>query len=199
ELDRSKIRDVISENNLYNNVKCTSGDLSKYAQLKKKALNDLNLYKKLYEHIYSKKNILGKFDCYCEKSIFDMIDRIGKEEVETSSYDIKLEESIDRKWGIGTIVMCLFPFIGIILATFDKIMGGSFIPGPLYTACDICFTILTLIVLFFFIYTMTKVVKYRRLKAGKGKLNFRKYCLSGKNIFLPEGYLYYMEKCINKE
>ncbi|GAB69941.1 CYIR protein, partial [Plasmodium cynomolgi strain B] len=67
ELDQSKIRDVISENNSYNNVKCTSGDLSKYAELKKKGLNDMNLYKKLYKHRYSKKNILGKFDCYCEK------------------------------------------------------------------------------------------------------------------------------------
>ncbi|EDL42578.1 variable surface protein Vir35, putative, partial [Plasmodium vivax] len=76
EFNRSNIRNKLLENNSHNNVKCTSDDLTKYSQLKKKELNDLDLYKKLYKHRYSKKNILGKLDCYCEKKIFDKYDQI---------------------------------------------------------------------------------------------------------------------------
>ncbi|GAB69944.1 CYIR protein, partial [Plasmodium cynomolgi strain B] len=67
ELDHSKIRDVLSENNSYNNVKCTSDDLSEYAQLKKKGLNDLEIYKEQFKHKYDKRKGFKRLDCYCEK------------------------------------------------------------------------------------------------------------------------------------
>ncbi|GAB69844.1 CYIR protein, partial [Plasmodium cynomolgi strain B] len=57
DLDRSKIRDVISENNSYNNVKCTSDDLSEYEQLKKKGLNDLEIYKEQFKSKYPKRKV----------------------------------------------------------------------------------------------------------------------------------------------
>ncbi|KMZ82962.1 hypothetical protein PVIIG_05257 [Plasmodium vivax India VII] len=104
ELDRSKIRDIISGNNSHNNVKCTSDDLSKYSQLKKKGLNDLDLYKKLYNHRYSKKSVLGKFDCFCEKKVFHKIEDIEKI-IDKMQNDKKL---LKKNYGISLVLVLLY-------------------------------------------------------------------------------------------
>ncbi|KMZ77377.1 hypothetical protein PVIIG_06369 [Plasmodium vivax India VII] len=115
ELDRSKIRDSISGNNSCNNVKYTSDDLSKYSQLKKKGLNDLDLYKKLYNHRYAKKNILGKFDCYCEKKVFDNFDYINELKEKLQHDKRSFNKKLDKMLTIRFILFGLVPLIGFII------------------------------------------------------------------------------------
>ncbi|SCO65528.1 Plasmodium exported protein, unknown function, partial [Plasmodium vivax] len=164
---------------------------SVYDKLQKSCSNGLKIYKKQFKHKYSRKKGLKRLDCYCEKKIFDMIDILGEQPVGTSGNNIKLKKNIVRKLGIRAILMCLVPLIGIILPILDEIKGSSSntilkesgIPKPVYIIYGIIFIILTYIILFSIIYTMTKVVKYHRLEAGRGKLNFREYCLFCKDIF----------------
>ncbi|CAG9484366.1 unnamed protein product [Plasmodium vivax] len=115
ELDRSKIRDRISGNNSYNNVKCALDDLSKYSQLKKKGLNDLNLYKKLYKHRYSKRNVLGKLDCYCEKKVFDNFDYINELKEKLQHDKRSFNKKLDKVLTIRFILLGLVPLIGFII------------------------------------------------------------------------------------
>ncbi|CAG9479395.1 unnamed protein product [Plasmodium vivax] len=178
-------------------VKIDNYDSSVYKKLQKRCSNDLKIYKQQFKRKYKKRKGLKRLDCYCEKKIFDMIDILGEHPVGTSSYNIKLKKNIVRKWGLRIIGMCLIPLLGIVLPIFDRIdsstkldtnktqsiLKESGIPKPVYIIYGIFFIILTYIILFSIIYTMTKVVKYHRLEAGRGKLNFREYCHFCKDIF----------------
>ncbi|CAI7721724.1 Plasmodium exported protein, unknown function [Plasmodium vivax] len=172
-------------------LKIDNYDSFVYEKLQKSCSNDLKIYKKQFKSKYAKRKGLKKLDCYCEKKIFDMIDILGEQPVGTSSNNIKLKKNIVRKWGIRFIVMCLIPLIGIILPILAKIKGSSNksilkeyeIPESVCIIYGIIFIILTYIILFSIIYTMRKVVKYHRLEAGRGKLNFREYCHFCKDIF----------------
>ncbi|KMZ94943.1 hypothetical protein PVMG_06114 [Plasmodium vivax Mauritania I] len=115
ELSHSSVKNKkILENHSYNNVKCTSDDLSKYTQLKKRGLNDLNLYKKLYKHRSSKKNILGKFDCYCEKKIFDKFDHMLNLSEKMNTDKKRLKSFVFKKCGIVPIIIVLLLLLGLI-------------------------------------------------------------------------------------
>ncbi|GAB69745.1 CYIR protein, partial [Plasmodium cynomolgi strain B] len=50
-----------------------------------------------------------------------MIDNMRDQQVSNSSDNIKLNESIVRKWGTRITVMCLIPLIGIIWPIFALI------------------------------------------------------------------------------
>ncbi|KMZ77387.1 hypothetical protein PVIIG_05418 [Plasmodium vivax India VII] len=114
ELGRSSVRNKLLENNAYKNAQYTSGDLSKYAQLKKKGLNDLDLYRKLYKHRYSKKNVLGKIDCYCEKNIFDKFDYIQNLSERMNIDKKRLKSFFFKKYGSVLIIISLVLLLGII-------------------------------------------------------------------------------------
>ncbi|KMZ88795.1 hypothetical protein PVBG_05707 [Plasmodium vivax Brazil I] len=98
---------------------------SVYKKLQKSCSNDLKIYKQQFKRKYAKTKGLKRLDCYCEKKIFDMIEKIGEQPVGTSSNNIKLKKNIVRKWGIRFIVMCLIPLIGIILPILDQIDASS--------------------------------------------------------------------------
>ncbi|KMZ79030.1 hypothetical protein PVIIG_00421 [Plasmodium vivax India VII] len=205
ELDRSKVRDRISGNNSYNNVKCTSDDLSKYSQLKKKRLNDLVLYKKLYKQRYSKKNILGKFDCYCEKKIFDKYDYMLNLSEKMNIDKKRLKSFFFKKYGSILIIISLILLLGLIFPALlygekDAILkicgndcnehtapqdGGS--AGNHYYSSHLSslkketiemiykfsgalIIVLSFIYLVFIMYTLIKIIKYQKLKAGKSRM-----------------------------
>ncbi|VVA00072.1 Plasmodium exported protein, unknown function [Plasmodium vivax] len=184
------------EDNLLNDrdngiLKIDNYGSSVYKKLQKSCSNDLKIYKQQFKRKYARRKGLKRLDCYCEKKIFDMIDTLSEQPEGNSSNNIKLKKNIVRKWGIRFIVMCLIPLIGIILPILDQIDGSSKksilkeseIPESVYIIYGIIFIILTYIILFSIIYTMRKVVKYHRLEAGRGKLNFREYCHFCKDIF----------------
>ncbi|VVA00342.1 Plasmodium exported protein, unknown function, partial [Plasmodium vivax] len=49
-----------------------------FERLKQGRSNLVDDYLKSYKNRYSKKNALGKLECYCEKLVFDKIDYINK-------------------------------------------------------------------------------------------------------------------------
>ncbi|GAB69992.1 CYIR protein [Plasmodium cynomolgi strain B] len=99
------------------------------------------------------------------------------------------------KWGIGTIVMCLIPLIGLIFpiialakknVDFPEFLSSLKTQIP-YLSSAFFITYCTIFILIIF-YIFIKIVKYERLEAGKGKLNLREYCTLSKDIFLPKSY-----------
>ncbi|SCA83578.1 Protein of unknown function, putative, partial [Plasmodium vivax] len=210
ELGHAKVRDIISGNNSYNNVKCTSDDLSKYSELKKRGLNNLDLYKKLYNHRYSKKNILGKFDCYCEKKIFDKFDYINELKEKLQHDKMSFNKKLKKIFDIPLILFGLIPLIGFIIPLLKienlEIITGCFadcknenhyenknLSTPhkddtynrisinestwnTITYVNYAFTcIAVIIVLCVVLYILIKVIKYKKLKAGRGKMSLKEY------------------------
>ncbi|GAB70067.1 CYIR protein, partial [Plasmodium cynomolgi strain B] len=94
---KTRLYDLKFEDNL---LKCRDNRIKKidnygstvYDKLQKSCSNDLKNYKKEFKRKYSKRKDLIRLDCYCEKNIFDMIDRIGEQQVGTSRYNIKLKK-----------------------------------------------------------------------------------------------------------
>ncbi|VUZ99552.1 Plasmodium exported protein, unknown function [Plasmodium vivax] len=209
ELGHSSVRNKLLENNAYENAQYTSGDLSKYAQLKKKGLNDLDLYKKLYKQRYSKSNVLGKFDCYCEKKVFDKFDYIHELKEKLQHDKRSFNKKLDKMLTIRFIIFGLVPLIGFIIPLlkndYFEIIPGCFqgcdieshlqetgTPKPhkdgytflsidkntwnLITYVDLAFScIATVIVLFVVLYILLKMLKYKKLKAGKDKMRLKEY------------------------
>ncbi|SCA83581.1 Protein of unknown function, putative, partial [Plasmodium vivax] len=213
EFSRSNIRNKLLENNSPNNIKCNSEDLSKYAQLKKKGLNDLDLYQKLYKHRYSKKNVLGKFDCYCEKKIFDKFDHIHELKEKLQHDKKSFNKKLDKMLTIRLILFGLIPVLGLIIPLlrnqYFSILKGCFSncqlaahlndqssdePKPhkedfpvlsisestWNTICivDSVFSCLsTVIVSCAVLYIFIKVIKYKKLKAGRDKMSLKEYIM----------------------
>ncbi|CAI7724084.1 Plasmodium exported protein, unknown function [Plasmodium vivax] len=218
ELDRSKVRDRISGNNSYNNIKSTSDDLSKYSQLKKKGLNDLDLYKKLYKHRYSKKNVLGKFDCYCEKKIFEKYDRIDELAQKFQKDKKSFNKKVDKNFGIPLISFALIPVLGLIIpllfnesfpiikrcfndctdmhgesgvsidqAHTNKKLIKALISKDTWETItqlnNVFLYISTVVVFLVVIYIFIKLIKYKKLKAGRDKMSLKEYYHFTKSLF----------------
>ncbi|ANQ09117.1 Uncharacterized protein PCOAH_00037080 [Plasmodium coatneyi] len=169
-------------------IRADSKGLTIYDMLKKNCAIHLEIYKAQFKRKYTNSKGLRRLRYYCEKKIFDLIDRTGEQQVGTSSFKTKLKESTVKKWGKRVIVMCLFPLIGTILPIFVKICGKipHLIAQALYGIYGIFFIILAFIIIFLVIYIMTKVVKYHRLEAGLDELSFREFFVFWDHIFWPK-------------
>ncbi|KMZ94902.1 hypothetical protein PVMG_05513 [Plasmodium vivax Mauritania I] len=133
---------------------------------------------------------LEKLDCYCEKKIFKNIDKIYKL-AENGKYDKKtFKKLIVKKYGYKIIFPCLFSLFGLIFPIIDfanvdifpvsfKNYWDKIISGLNYTFFTIYCTIFLLTIFYIFI----KVVKYEKLKAGKGKMNRKEYICFCKKVF----------------
>ncbi|GAW84412.1 variable surface protein [Plasmodium gonderi] len=97
-------------------------DMLKYKEiLKKDGIKDLDTYMKYYKQRYYSKKGIGKFDSYCEKYIFDMIDRIDKIS-ECSNYENRrMKKKICVRYGLYGTIFCLFQLSGIIYPLTSKI------------------------------------------------------------------------------
>ncbi|KMZ76782.1 hypothetical protein PVIIG_06383 [Plasmodium vivax India VII] len=77
--------------------------------------NNLDSYMRGYTRRYSKKNGLGKLDCYCEKIVFHKIENIDKL-IEKMQNDKKsLKKKLCYKYGIRFILFSLIPVFGLIV------------------------------------------------------------------------------------
>ncbi|KMZ86088.1 hypothetical protein PVBG_05487 [Plasmodium vivax Brazil I] len=78
ELKTSRLRENTMDSGINRKMKNNPDDIATYGNIKNSRLNDLDAYKKGYNHRYSKKKGLAKLECSYEKKIFDKIDYIYK-------------------------------------------------------------------------------------------------------------------------
>ncbi|KMZ88853.1 hypothetical protein PVBG_05961 [Plasmodium vivax Brazil I] len=189
-LEPNYIKEDISHNYESNELENEPEDSSIYRSLKQNSSNHMYSYRKNFKNNYTKKKGLKKLDCYCERKIFNNIDKIYKL-AENRNYDKKtFKNVIMKKYGYKIILSSLFLLLGLIVPILSKagvnvkclgvskdlkdiipyINSAFFIPY-----CSIF--ILTILYIFF------KVVKYEKLKAGKGKMNRKEYICFCKEIF----------------
>ncbi|KMZ92308.1 hypothetical protein PVMG_03663 [Plasmodium vivax Mauritania I] len=189
-LEPNNIKEGISQNYECNELENEYEDTSIYRSLKRNNSNHMYSYRKNFKNTYAKKKGLKKLDYYCERKIFNNIDKIYKL-AENGNYDKKtFKNIIIKKYGYKIIFFSLFCLLGSIVPILDwakvefkfkknhtdlkniipDLSCAFFIPY-----CSIF--ILTILYIFF------KVVKYEKLKAGKGKMNRNEYICFFKEIF----------------
>ncbi|VUZ93683.1 Plasmodium exported protein, unknown function [Plasmodium vivax] len=190
-LEPIDIKEEIPHNYENNELENESDDRSIYRSLKRNSSNYMYSYRKNFKNNYTKKKGLKKLDCYCENKIFKNIDKIHKLS-KNGNYDKKtFKNIIIKKYGYKIIFSTLFSLLGLIVpilvwaqvtVRFPKNLKDSLkelIPDLNYAFfipyCSIF--ILTILYIFF------KVVKYEKLKAGKGKMNRKEYICFCKEIF----------------
>ncbi|VVA00211.1 Plasmodium exported protein, unknown function [Plasmodium vivax] len=189
-LEQRNIKEDISHNYESKELENESEDTSIYRSLKRNSSNDKNSYRKKLKNTYAKKKGLEKLDNYCERKIFNNIDKIYKL-AENRNYDKKsFKNIIVKKYGYKIIFSSLFSLLGLIVPIL--VYGGveiskdilkdeipKLIPDINYAFFFIYCTIFILSILYIFI----KVVKYEKLKAGKGKMNRKEYICFCKEVF----------------
>ncbi|KMZ96486.1 hypothetical protein PVNG_05839 [Plasmodium vivax North Korean] len=221
EFKSRKFRDKLSDYGMDRRRKIITEDISSYSQLKKKGLNDFDLYMKNYKHRYAKKKGFSKLDCYCEKKVFDNIQRLYDIGEKLMNEKKSFTKYILKRYGIGYILIALMPALSFIYLILFGVPGwgpgifklcreknhlGGQTKGHKPLSADECdkvwlykyrnliknfgdylkvfSIIMTIIVLIVVIYATIKVIKYERLKAGRGKLCAKEYCRFAKNVFI---------------
>ncbi|CAI7724194.1 Plasmodium exported protein, unknown function [Plasmodium vivax] len=189
-LEQNNMNEDISRNYESNELMNESDDRSIYRRLKRSSSNHMYSYRKNFKNTYTKKNGLERLDCYCEKKIFNNMDKIHKL-AKNGNYDKKtFKNIIIKKYGYKIIFSSLFSLIGLIvpILVYGKVQvlpsGTSsdiqnLIPDLNYAFFIPYCTIFILTILYIFI----KVVKYEKLKAGRGKMNRKEYICFCKEIF----------------
>ncbi|CAI7717542.1 Plasmodium exported protein, unknown function [Plasmodium vivax] len=188
-LEQRNIKEDISHNYESKELENGSEDTSIYRSLKRNSSNDKNSYRKKLKNTYAKKKGLKKLDYYCERKIFNNIDKIYKL-AENGNYDKKtFKNIIIKKYGYKIIFFSLFCLLGSIVPILDwanvKVSKTDLhdlknIIPDLSCAFFIPYCIIFILTI---LYTSIKVVKYEKLKAGKGKMNRNEYICFFKEIF----------------
>ncbi|SCA81783.1 Plasmodium exported protein, unknown function, partial [Plasmodium vivax] len=213
------VKKQYSGKGMHNQAKNYLEGIGPYSHLKKSGLSDLDAYKKSYRNRYSKKNVLAKLECYCEKKVFDKIDYTYNLAEKMKSEEKSYKKKIYHKYGYGLIIFSLVPVLGLIIPLLfnksfpiidrcfpsckksthmEKQSATSVHKNKDYPMAEISdenwyiittvndvFLYLSLItVLFVVIYILIKVIKYERLKAGKGKIKGKEYYRFCKNFFI---------------
>ncbi|KMZ96165.1 hypothetical protein PVNG_05811 [Plasmodium vivax North Korean] len=172
ETENSGLREKLSEGVKDKNYKTVKKNTSKYGQLKRQGLNELDIYKKSFACKYYKKKGFTKLDCYCEKKIFDKLEEILLF-AKNMKDDKKCFKKVCKRYGIPFGLVLIFVFtVGIItvldgcgvacLLSATKQADTSFTVG--YT---ILLIILPMIIILVFAYIAIKIEKYDRLLEGK--------------------------------
>ncbi|CAI7721803.1 Plasmodium exported protein, unknown function [Plasmodium vivax] len=209
ELRMQKQSEFFSDNLMKKNMKNALEITSNYGELNKRKKNNLDSYKKEYRRRYSKKNIIGKLECYCEKKVFEKIDDIIMLSEKMQHDKKRLIKEILKKHCKGFIILTSILLIGIIIhilftgayglipwcvKDFDS--SGHTRENCSYTihakqetfnAIQIpnflLFSLLSITLISVVIYTLIKLVKYERLKMGRGKMNTKDYIKFCKEVF----------------
>ncbi|KMZ84001.1 hypothetical protein PVBG_06374 [Plasmodium vivax Brazil I] len=189
--DQYNIKDDTFEKYESNELENESEETSIFRRLKKNNSNYMYSYRKNFKNTYEKKKGLEKLDCYCEKKIFNNIDKIYKL-AGNGNYDKKtFKNIIIKKYGYKIIFFSLFSLLGLIVpilvwakvgvipSTLKNGILENLIPDVNYAFFIPYCTIFLLTIFYIFI----KVVKYEKLKAGKGKMNRKEYICFCKKVF----------------
>ncbi|CAG9482292.1 unnamed protein product [Plasmodium vivax] len=157
--------------------------------------NNLKNNRKTDIHKNAKMKRITKLDGYCEQTILNEIDKINafaKNMYNIRNYNKKV---LHKKYRLRFILLCLFPFIGIIIMAlsieYSSENACKNCRDLLYNSCLIekgaisahAFLIISsYIILLLIIYFIRKYIKYEKIKAGKGKMSIKEYFLWLKDI-----------------
>ncbi|KNA02388.1 hypothetical protein PVNG_01542 [Plasmodium vivax North Korean] len=216
DLHKTHVRQNYVDYGMNKNIKNEAEKKSTYSQVKGDSLNKLDAYKKGYNHRYSKKKGLAKFECYCEKKVFDKIEYINCLGERKKSGKKSFKKTILNKYTIRFFLFALLPFLGLIIRIlFGKGIGDDNYFNVYFGDCeapkdpirdkscknnfnhissDASWAILCLnyiisyaflaVSIVLIIYTFIKIIKYEKLKAGKGKMSAKENVSFCKNVFL---------------
>ncbi|CAI7721802.1 Plasmodium exported protein, unknown function [Plasmodium vivax] len=209
---KEELEDLNSGENLVDyetplNINNEEDVTSTYAYLKKRRPINLFSYKRNYERRYSRKKGLAKLECYCEKKIFDKIDDINKLSEKLHNDKKRLKKEILKKQCKGIIILTSILVIVTILNilfTSEYALIRSCGSTHENTECNgnvffhtkkeiyhsfeipnfILFLLLSIIHISVVIYTFMKLVKYKRLKMGREKMNTKDYINFCKEVLI---------------
>ncbi|KNA02011.1 hypothetical protein PVNG_04434 [Plasmodium vivax North Korean] len=99
-------------------MKNAEEDISAYLQTKTISSNELERYKKRYNHRYSKKKGLEKLDCYMENIVFNKIEYIYKLAEKFQNDKKSFKKKIYNKYGYVLLTLTLIPALGLIIPVF---------------------------------------------------------------------------------
>ncbi|SCA81862.1 Plasmodium exported protein, unknown function, partial [Plasmodium vivax] len=214
EMQTRGLKNNVSYNRDNYQLEKGKGNNDTFQQLKQGRSNNVDNYLKSYKYRYSKKRGLKKLDCYCEKKVLDKIhglygvgEKLRKEKKSFQKFFLK-------KYGIGLIFFALIPAVSLIYyilfganSWWDGIYmfcdNNTHVSAETSTDCNyrhqykwkpyvdyiypalMLFTfIMIIIILLSVFYTLIKVVKYEKLKSGKGKMSLKEYCRFCKDVFI---------------
>ncbi|SCO71509.1 Protein of unknown function, putative, partial [Plasmodium vivax] len=164
------------------NINNEVDDTSTYANLKKRRPINLYSYKKGYKDRYSKKKGLAKLECYYEKNIFDKLDGIFLLAKNMKDDKKGFKKKICKRYGLFVGLSLIF----VLTTGIINVLNGCEVM-PLYSISrkedtlfyvgySILLDILPITIFLVLIYITMKIIKYKRLKAGKGKMGIKEYC-----------------------
>ncbi|KMZ76646.1 hypothetical protein PVIIG_06308 [Plasmodium vivax India VII] len=84
--------------------------------------NNIDIYMKDYNRRYRKKRGVFKLDCYCEKKVFDEINKLNEFRGKIHNDKNRYKKSFFKKYCIGLI---LFGFIPVFLGSLLYILFGG--------------------------------------------------------------------------
>ncbi|GAW80086.1 variable surface protein [Plasmodium gonderi] len=166
-----------------------------FAYSRLEGFRELDEYKISYAYRYSNKKGLAKWDCYCEKKIFNILDSMNDTTAKSHNSKSKnFKRLVNKVLVCLAIIPCVLPLFGLILPVLDMIKHSDSCNSSLlrnieitktrYIVYCVLFLIMTYIIVVTIIYVVTKIVKYESLKNNKGKMNFKKYCIFCRELIL---------------
>ncbi|SCA83588.1 Plasmodium exported protein, unknown function, partial [Plasmodium vivax] len=115
ESEHEKLKEKYSYDGDIKEAKNFSDARSTYGNLKNKELNELELYRKKYNHRYTNKKGLKKLDCYCENKIFDKFEYVNNFTEKTQNSKKRFIKIILNKYTIFLCLFALVPVLGLIV------------------------------------------------------------------------------------
>ncbi|KNA02390.1 hypothetical protein PVNG_01544 [Plasmodium vivax North Korean] len=115
ERERAKLKEKLSYDGDIKKEKFCSDVRPTYGNLRNGELNKFELYKNNYNHRYTKKKGLKKFDCYWENKIFDKFEYVNNLAEKTQISKKSFIKILLNKYTIFISLFALLPVLGIII------------------------------------------------------------------------------------
>ncbi|KMZ88518.1 hypothetical protein PVBG_06004 [Plasmodium vivax Brazil I] len=170
--------------------------LTPYAKLKEDYSDNYRTYMRVLKRKYHKKKGFKKFDCYCEKNIFNKIENFDKISDSMNCSTRNFIKILLKKYSLCLISFCFIIFFGSILPILfvTKFKDSDGKSKKFWEYLDIgeyplriysyFYFILLIIIMFSIIYTLIKIVKYDGIKAGKSRMRPKEYLSFFKETYI---------------
>ncbi|SCA83799.1 Plasmodium exported protein, unknown function [Plasmodium vivax] len=134
ELYNTNIRQNLLDHGKSTKIKNFEECKPTYSKIKMNDSSNIDIYMKDYKRRYAKKRGLSKLDCYCEKKVFDKINKLNEFRGKIHNDKNRYKKSFFRKYGVGLI---LFVFIPAVLGSLLPILLNGDEMKQLIPMCNI--------------------------------------------------------------